>query len=138
GLIHFGSHTMTHRGFVRRQRYADIDQELRQSKAMIESRTRLPCQDLAWPWGDYERDWLERARAAGYRSAATTRGGSNTVGSNPLELRRINVTHGDASWLAGRNRWQHRAWSASLSGCFQGWDRRFKVWLHDESPYSHG
>jgi len=79
GLVTFGSHTHTHRHFIRREPYRNLEEELRQSKTLIEDGLRKPCDHLAWPWGDYETVWLpldivdqaaaERARAAGLRIA---------------------------------------------------------------------
>src|SRR5262249_19047347 len=53
GLVSFGSHTHTHRGFVRKEPYQDVEVELRMSKDMIEKNLKTPCRHLAWPWGDY-------------------------------------------------------------------------------------
>lgn len=136
--IAIGSHTMTHRNFVRKDPYANLEQELRDSKALIEKHIGKPCRHLAWPWGDYESQWLSGLSALGYESAATTLGGANALGSNPFELRRINVRHASVSWLKQRLTWNTNALPAWLFGLFYGWDRRFKVWKNKESPYAHG
>jgi peptidoglycan/xylan/chitin deacetylase (PgdA/CDA1 family) len=138
GLVSFGSHTQTHRNFVRRQKYQNVEEELAQSKAVIESRLGKPCRHLAWPWGDYEKEWLNLVKKLGYASAVTTLAGANTAGSNPLELHRINVRHASPEWLLSRLAWNTYALPASAFGYFYGWDRRLKVWWNNESPYSHG
>lgn len=133
-----GSHTHTHRHFVRREPYADLETELRRSKELIESQTGAPCDHLAWPWGDFETEWQALAQGVGYRSAATTLSGANAAGTNPYELKRISVRRVDLEWLATRLRWNTRALTAQAFGLFYGWDRRFKVWWNAESPYPHG
>ena len=52
GLVTFGSHTHTHRHFVRRERYGNLEEELSKPKELIESMLKQPCDQLAWPWGD--------------------------------------------------------------------------------------
>jgi peptidoglycan/xylan/chitin deacetylase (PgdA/CDA1 family) len=135
GLVSFGSHTRTHRGFVRRERFRDLGDELRGSKARIEKETGRPCRHLAWPWGDYARSWLGLVRACGYQTAHTTRAGANTIGSDLLQLKRLSVRGGSTGWLQSRLRWNRQAWLAQLVGPLYGLDRRMKVWWKSESPY---
>ena len=135
GLITFGSHTHSHRNFVRSQPYADIEDELRRSKGLIEAKLKKPCRHLAWPWGEYERTWWPAVMEAGYESAATTRSGANTLGTNPLRLQRLNVSKVEPAWLRGRMRLHDAAALAGAFGFFHGWDKRMKVWWKKESPY---
>lgn len=138
GLVTIGSHTRSHRGFVRKKTYQNVDDELKTSKETIERELGVACRHLAWPWGDYETEWLSRLQQLGYASAATTLGGANAPGSSPLELRRITVRRWEIPWLAARLGWHSSAAKATLFGLFYGWDRRFKVWKNSESPYAHG
>lgn len=138
GLVSFGSHTCSHREFKRRTPYKNLVEELRDSKQAVESHAGIPCLDLAWPWGDYEDDWLPQVQAAGYRSAASTLAGANTRGSNPLVLRRLSIRHAGTGGLSSRMLWSRHAWSAALVGPVYGLDRRLKRWLQKESPYAHG
>ncbi len=138
GLVTFGSHTETHRHFIRRESYQNIQDELSKSKSAIESQLGAPCDHLAWPWGDYETEWLPLVKNLGYTSTVTTLAGANTEGSDPFELRRINIRRPGVEWLAARLRWNDYAVLAAAFGWFYGWDRRFKVWWNNESPYSHG
>lgn len=138
GLVTFGSHTHTHRQFVRRDPYRDLEQELRQSKTLIEDELLVPCEHLAWPWGDYETKWIPLVKSVGYRSAATTLSGANAPGKNPYALKRINVRKPDLDWFVRRVRRHEQALWADLLGPFNGLDRRFKVWWNHETPYSHG
>lgn len=138
GLITFGSHTHTHRDFIRAQPYRDLTEELRRSKSLIEEGTGKPCQHLAWPWGDYETLWTQDVSALGYITAATTLGGANGPGTNPLELRRFKVSHESLEWLDRRLLWTTHPLRSRVFGLVYGADKRFKTWRKQESPYSHG
>ena len=138
GEVEIGSHTQSHRQFIRKNRYDNLESELRGSKALIEEKLGRACDHLAWPWGDYETAWLPLVRQIGYRSAVTTLAGANARGSDPFVLRRIKVSREDPSWLLSRLKWQAQALPAAAHGFFYGWDRRFKSWIQRESPYAHG
>ncbi|MFA5975864.1 MAG: polysaccharide deacetylase family protein [Elusimicrobiota bacterium] len=138
GLVTFGSHTHTHRGWIRTRPYLDVKQELVQSKALVEAELRQPCHHIAWPWGEYEEAWWPILIRLGFRSAATVRSGANTNGINPFELQRIKVVHPSPQWLLSRIQWHSSARKAKWFGTFYGLDQRFKQWLKPESPYSHG
>jgi peptidoglycan/xylan/chitin deacetylase (PgdA/CDA1 family) len=138
GLVTFGSHTHTHRHWKRRELYQNLEAELRDSKALIEKNLRQPCLDLAWPWGDYENSWMTLLGKSGYRSALTTLSGANSRGTPVFALRRLKVSREDPHWLASRCAWHKSASAANAFGLFYGWDRRFKTWIHSESPYAHG
>lgn len=138
GLISFGSHTHTHRHFVRVEPYRDLRSELTESKMMIEKELGIPCRHLAWPWGDFDNDWMAEVVRLGYRTAATTLAGANAKGTDPLRLKRITMRRGGVESLATRLLWNRWRWSANAIGSFYGLDRRVKVWWNKESPYAHG
>lgn len=138
GLVEFGSHTHTHRHWVRKTPFETIEQELSQSKRMIEEELSQRCVHLAWPWGEYEISWWPLLQRLGYETAVTTRSGPNTVGTNPLALRRINVSRENLGWFDQKLAWSTRVWPARLIGPWIGLDRRLKTWLHRETPYAHG
>ncbi len=138
GFVTFGSHTHTHRGFIRKEPYQDLAQELRLSKELIEKNLGRPCLHLAWPWGDFENSWGALVEKTGYRAAVTTLAGANAGGHDPYRLKRIKVGRGDLRWLKNKLRWNTRAALANGVGFFFGWDRRLKSWWHAESPYAHG
>ena len=138
GLVEFGSHTHTHRHFIRTERYDNLEQELMVSKQLVETELKRPCTHLAWPWGDYETGWWPLLEKTGFQTAMTTQAGANTVGTPPFALKRFKVSREDLEWLAGRCRWNSRALAARSFALMYGWDRRLKTWLHAESPYSHG
>lgn len=138
GLVDFGSHTQTHRHFKRREPFADVERELRGSREMIEGHLQRPCLDLAWPWGDYETDWLPMAARLGYRSATTTRAGANAPGGSPYLLHRLSMRQDSLGRLKAHLLWNQYAWSASLVGLFYGADQRLIRRFNKKSPYTHG
>ena len=138
GLVEFGSHTHTHRHFVRKELFSNVEEELRLSKQLIEAELKRPCLHLAWPWGDYEKNWWPTLEKVGFETAMTTQSGANTVGTNSFALKRLKVGREDLKWFESRCRWNSNALAANTFALTYGWDRRFKTWLHSESPYSHG
>ncbi len=90
--VSFGSHTLTHPA-ISRLEPAALDEELRESKARLERRLRVPVQDFAYPFGkpaDYGNAPDAVARC-GYRTASTTNWGINSPGANLHELRRVSI-----------------------------------------------
>lgn len=135
GLVTFGSHSHTHRHWDRKQAYRNLDEELAQSKALIEKNLGQICRHLAWPWGDFNLSWTTKVRSAGYVSAATVRSGANTKGTDPFRLQRVNVSRADPQWLLRRLALHQSAFATDLFGMVYGLDKRFKVWRKNESPY---
>ena len=92
GGVSFGSHTLTHPAVSRLDPVA-LQEELRDSKSLLEERLDVPVEDFAYPFGkpaDYGRTSGVLARY-GYRTASTTNWGINTPGVNPYELRRVSI-----------------------------------------------
>lgn len=136
GLVTFGSHTHSHREWIREDRYNDIEGEMRDSKKMIEDHLGL-CHHLAWPWGDYEDAWDVLLHKFGYVSAVRTSSGANAPGTSPYALQRVAVKRPNAVGLLKRLRWHTDSWSADAFGTLYGLDRRLKNRLYPPSPYSH-
>jgi peptidoglycan/xylan/chitin deacetylase (PgdA/CDA1 family) len=93
------SHTLSHPFLGRaKERMAPasylqwLDRELRESKRWIEEETGRPVRHLAYPYGDYNRTVIERARLAGYDSAVITESGPIRRGDDVLQLRRFAIT----------------------------------------------
>src|SRR4051794_5293335 len=90
-----GSHTRTH------PRLTELDDEglraeLSESRAECEDELGLPCDTLAYPYGDVDGRVVAAARAAGYRQAATLP--ERWHGPRPLEWPRVGVYQADAPW----------------------------------------
>ena len=126
GVFEAGSHTHTHRGFVKLSSYADLGWELETSAALIEEHTGTRPLSLGWPWGHHERSWEGAVRNAGYRLAFTTVTGVNRPGCDPLYLKRIKVARGDMSWFRGRMLLHGLPIVSRLYGGMYGLDRRLK------------
>jgi len=93
GLITFGSHTHSH-VILSRCDATHTARELQQSKAIIENRLGVPCEEFCYPngrRGDFNAATEALVRDAGFRSALTTVYGRNRRGANPFELRRYNL-----------------------------------------------
>jgi peptidoglycan/xylan/chitin deacetylase (PgdA/CDA1 family) len=126
GLVEIGSHTETHKDFRVEAEYADLPGELERSRKTIESETKAPCLQLAWPWGRYEESWPEQAAGAGYALVHTTRPGANVPGGDPLRLARFKVQGDSLPWLKRRLALYEYPLAARLYGGLYGLDRRFR------------
>jgi peptidoglycan/xylan/chitin deacetylase (PgdA/CDA1 family) len=126
GVFEVGSHTATHRGFVRENPLESISGELSVSMASIEGRLKTRPLAVAWPWGDYSEAWPQEARKAGYRLAFTTRVGANAPGTDPLRIRRFKVRDGS---LASRIWLYRKPALAEIYGRVYGLDKKIKEWF---------
>lgn len=93
GLVTFGSHTHSH-VILSRCDAAHAARELRESKAIIENRLGVACEEFCYPngrRGDFNAATGALVRDAGFRSALTTVYGRNPRGADPFELRRYNL-----------------------------------------------
>ena len=90
-----GSHTRTHPHLPELDD-EELRSELSESRAECEDELGLPCDTLAYPYGDVDERVVTAARAAGYRHAAALPG--RWHGPRPLEWPRVGVYHSDAPW----------------------------------------
>lgn len=118
--ITFGSHTLHHSTLTAEQQPA-LDDELRNSREMIESNLGEEVRFLAYPKGAYGSRVIEAARRAGYSHCFTTQHGSVGRHVNPFAIPRINiddsvVVDGICALHASRARFhlQHYIGSAAL------------------------
>jgi peptidoglycan/xylan/chitin deacetylase (PgdA/CDA1 family) len=118
--ITFGSHTMHHSTLTAEQQPA-LDEELRNSREVIESNLGETVRFLAYPNGRYDSRVIEAARRAGYSHCFVTQHGSVGRDANPFAIHRINiddsaVVDGIFSLNASRTRFhlQHYIGSAAL------------------------
>lgn len=91
--IAFGSHTVTH-PVVSRLEATAAEEELRESKQILELRLGKPVKDFAYPFGqpaDCGSDVEDLLRHCGYRSAVTTSRGINSPSSDPYRLLRVQI-----------------------------------------------
>lgn len=76
--MEIGSHSHTHR-FLAGLRDADLSDELRRSKALIEECIQAPVHHVSCPGGNFSRRVLNAALAAGYETVSTSEPGMNEV-----------------------------------------------------------
>jgi peptidoglycan/xylan/chitin deacetylase (PgdA/CDA1 family) len=65
--IEVGSHSLSH-PFLTQLSDAELDRELRESRARLESELGRRCRFVAYPYGDHDERVRDRARAAGYEA----------------------------------------------------------------------
>ena len=68
-----------------------IRKELQQSKELLEDLTEKTIDTMSYPHGSYAAQVLTIATELGYKFAATSNWGVYKVGSNPLEIPRIDI-----------------------------------------------
>lgn len=102
GLVDIQSHTWWHPNFrTERKRLTPtkfatfVDQQLRQSKAMLEDQLGAAVDLLAWPFGIVDDDLAQAARDAGYAAAFGYGGGAAVPGTPLFSIPRIPIGDGD-------------------------------------------
>lgn len=90
GVVTIGSHAVSHIPLTQLTNN-ELMREMTESREIIESRTRVRADALAYPNGDFSPSVVEGARQAGYRIAVTTQDGKVGLSDDPLTLRRIGI-----------------------------------------------
>jgi peptidoglycan/xylan/chitin deacetylase (PgdA/CDA1 family) len=90
--IEIGSHTMTHVALTGTN-LAERQQEISQSKFILEEQLGIPVEFLAYPYGDFDNMTQEMVRSAGYRGACAGTVGIGVRGENDFALKRVNIPH---------------------------------------------
>lgn len=89
--IDIESHTVNHK-HLNELNYKEQLEEMKNSKAKLESIIEKEVNAIAFPFGDYNNDSVLAAKEAGYNIAFTTNNGLITTDANPLELNRIYIS----------------------------------------------
>jgi peptidoglycan/xylan/chitin deacetylase (PgdA/CDA1 family) len=113
-----GSHSMTH-PLLPQCSGADLRQELAGSRSLIASWLGAPPAGFCYPNGDVDDRVAGAARDAGYAYACTTAPGINQPGSDPLRLRRVDVSAERVADGSGRH--DEHAFRALVAGLGEGW-----------------
>jgi peptidoglycan/xylan/chitin deacetylase (PgdA/CDA1 family) len=90
-----GSHTRTH-PHLTQLGDDELQRELGDSRKECEDELGLPCDTIAYPYGDVDERVVAAARSAGYRHAAALPGRWHTP--RPLEWPRVGVYQADSPW----------------------------------------
>lgn len=115
--IEFGSHTVNH-PVLYQSSWAEIETELRDSKAILDQRLDQPTRAFAYPFAfpqvdrDFRTRFLQILRAVGYESCVTTEIGIVSAGDERLQLKRLPANECDdvsllGAKLAGAYNWMH-------------------------------
>jgi peptidoglycan/xylan/chitin deacetylase (PgdA/CDA1 family) len=109
GLVDLQSHTFWHPNFkVDKKRLppADyesfVDTQLKKSKKILERELNVNVDMLAWPFGIYDDELMERARQAGYRAAFSIERRHVTATDNLMALPRYLLNDKDREKEFGR------------------------------------
>ncbi|MDO8281049.1 MAG: polysaccharide deacetylase family protein [Thermodesulfovibrionia bacterium] len=97
GLVEFYSHTKSHRRCAELS-VAELAEELKGSKEVMEQRLQRPCPYLCWPYGSYNETSIEIAKEAGYSALFTVDHGVVRTGDDPFSIKRIDVQD-SISWF---------------------------------------
>lgn len=123
GVMEFHSHTHTHTRWDRQ----DADKNARMREELARSRDTLVknlgevSDQLCWPQGYFDADYVRIAQEAGFRHLYTTRAfGRNRPGSDPVSIFRFAVRDTTGASLGRRIR---VAASPVLAPVFNGWKR---------------
>ncbi len=90
--VTFGSHSITH-PFLSKEKDAEVEKELCESKRIIERKLGEECTVFAYPFGDYDSRIAEQTKKAGYLLAVTTAYGKNTKETSSYKLKRIAISN---------------------------------------------
>ena len=93
-LIEIGSHTLSH-PMLSSLSAADSHSEITQSKSIIENELGHAINSFCYPAGNHTTREIESARSAGYQTAVTVKPGVNRRNTNPLALKRLEITFRD-------------------------------------------
>ncbi len=99
--ITFGSHTNTHQ-ILTTIPTDKIQEELLQSKVVLEQKLGKPCETFAYPNGDWSAEALQCVEEAGFARAVTTERGPWETSSDLLCIPRSNVSESDLVGMDGR------------------------------------
>ena len=94
--VEIGSHTVSHRSMAELP-VEEAAREARESKETLEQLLGRAVRYFAYPYGRFNAAAKEAVRAAGYRAACSTKSGFNSGGTDPFELRRIDVFGHDST-----------------------------------------
>ena len=95
--MEIGSHARSHR-FLPGLPGAELEEEIRGSKAILEDRLGRPVRFFSYPHGLHDSRCAALVASAGYEGACADIRGGNRAGTDPFRLRRTLVTCHDGRW----------------------------------------
>lgn len=88
--VEIGSHTVSHAD-LRQATATQKQEEILQSKVLLEGQLSKPVQFLAYPFGQFDPSLFPLLQQAGYRGACTGIAGLNFADDPPYRWKRVNV-----------------------------------------------
>jgi peptidoglycan/xylan/chitin deacetylase (PgdA/CDA1 family) len=95
--MELGSHSRTH-PFLTNLSEAEMEQEIRGSKEIIEDRLGGPVRFFSYPHGLLDSRCRRLVASSGYAGACSSQVGVNGPGTDPFQLRRSQITYYDTAW----------------------------------------
>lgn len=102
GLFDFQSHSYWHPNFKKDKKRMtpaeykkSVDMQLIKSKEKLEKKLGVRVDMLAWPFGIFDEDLINRAKAAGYSAALTIERHHSGPVENPMTLPRYIIVNAD-------------------------------------------
>jgi len=107
--ITFGSHSHTH-AWLTSLSDEELHRELKQSKAILESKLNRPVNFFCYPYGKLNERVKEAVKKAGYLTAFSGQPGKNRLGEDLFELRRVLIRGYDTplDWILNLRNGQSR------------------------------
>jgi len=98
----FGSHTLSHPD-LRNISQANLENEIKQSKLILEQKLGHSVNDFCYPSGKYNDEILMELKADGYQTAVTTASGIVNMKDDPFLLKRLRIMeHTDIQGLLAK------------------------------------
>lgn len=113
GTFEFHSHTHTHTRWDkifatdRKGKREGLIADLRQAQILLQEKLGEKSAHLCWPQGYYDQDYIDAARALGYRYLYTVEKHINDRATDPLKIGRIVIKNKVRSWFGSRM-WLYR------------------------------
>ncbi|MBV6274437.1 polysaccharide deacetylase family protein [Alcaligenaceae bacterium CGII-47] len=129
GVVEFHSHTHTHTRWDLGQQAANkntlMAQELAQSRAALAKHLGVVSDQLCWPQGYFDQDYIGLARTAGFRYLYTTDAfGQNRPGGDPAHIYRFAVRNTTGVSVGRRIRIAAHPLIGPLFNGWKKWQRR--------------
>lgn len=121
--VHCHTHTHTrwlHQDISRERKRQGISEDLSMARQVLQQQLGEVSDILCWPYGDFDQDYLEIARAQGFRHLHTTHPfGRNVVGGDPEHIYRFAIRDRPARWLRKRIAYSYHPLIAPLFNRFK-------------------
>lgn len=91
----FGSHSQSHCRLTKVDS-VQATEEINGSRRHLENTLLRPVKCFCYPYGSFNESIKNLVKSAGYEAAVTVKGGSNSLESDPFELKRTSIGNDDS------------------------------------------